>query len=115
MSANSSPKVTRCYCHLECTCDPGQAGFFASLKLSQVPRNWNGTEVVFHSPVILKSHGESSRDLGGICQLHAQGDPKGLFLIVLVVLNSSCFHMEGKIIFKCLYRIGILIMNKLNL
>jgi hypothetical protein len=42
--------------------------------LSQVPHNWNGTEVVFHSLVVLRSHGESSRDLGGgVCRPLAQG------------------------------------------
>jgi hypothetical protein len=56
-------QVTWCWRRLEGTCDPGQAGFSASLML--VLRDWNGTEVVFHSPVVLRSHGESSRDLGG--------------------------------------------------
>jgi hypothetical protein len=32
--------------------DPGQAGFSASLVLSQVPHDWIGTEVVFHPPVV---------------------------------------------------------------
>jgi hypothetical protein len=32
--------------------------------LSQVLCDWIGTEVVFHSPVFLRSCGESSRDLG---------------------------------------------------
>jgi hypothetical protein len=32
--------------------------------LSQVPHDWNETEVVFHSPEVLRSHGESSKDLG---------------------------------------------------
>jgi hypothetical protein len=41
--------------------DPGQAGFSASLVLSQVLRDWIGTEVVFHSPVVLRACGESSR------------------------------------------------------
>ena len=41
--------------------DPGQAGFSAYLVLSQVPRDWIETEVVFHSPVVLRLHGESSR------------------------------------------------------
>jgi hypothetical protein len=45
-------------------CDPGLAGFSASLMLSQVQHNWIGTEVVFHSLVVQRSHGESSRDLG---------------------------------------------------
>jgi hypothetical protein len=41
--------------------DPGQAGFSTSLVLFEVPHDWIGTEVVFHSPVVLRSSGESSR------------------------------------------------------
>ena len=41
--------------------DPGQAGFSASLVLFQVPQNWIGTEVLFHSQVVQILHGESSR------------------------------------------------------
>jgi hypothetical protein len=37
--------------------------------------HWNWTEVVFHSPVVLRSRGESSRDLGTVRRLRAQGDP----------------------------------------
>jgi hypothetical protein len=40
--------------------DPGQAGSSASLVLPQVPNDWIGTEVVFHSLVVLRSCGESS-------------------------------------------------------
>ena len=47
--------------------DPGQAGFSASQMLSQVPSGWLGTKVVFHSPEVLRSNGESSRDLGAVC------------------------------------------------
>jgi hypothetical protein len=71
VSSDSEPKVTRCWCGPEGTCDPGQAGFSASLMLSQVPSNWNGTEVVFYSLVVLRSSGKSSRDLGGVRGLHA--------------------------------------------
>ena len=53
--------------------DPGQAGFSASLMLSLVQHDWIGTEVVFHSPEVLRSHGESSGDLGGVRRLCAQG------------------------------------------
>ena len=63
VSDDSMPKVTWCWCRPEGTCDPGQARFFASLMLSQVLHDWNGTEVVFHSPEVLRSCGESSRDL----------------------------------------------------
>ena len=38
------------------------------------PHDWIGTDVVFHSPVILRLHGESSRDLGGVHRLLALGD-----------------------------------------
>ena len=49
---------------LEGTCDPSQAGFSASLMLSQVLRVWNGTEVVFHSQVVLRLRRESLGTLG---------------------------------------------------
>jgi hypothetical protein len=54
-------QVTWCWHLLEGTCDPGQAGFSDSLMLSQVQHDWIGTEVVFHSLVVLRSGGESSR------------------------------------------------------
>ena len=54
-------QVTRYWHRLEGACDPGQAGFSASLMLSQVPHDWVGTEVV-----VLRSSGESSRDLGRV-------------------------------------------------
>ena len=69
MSADSAHKVIRCWPRPEGTCDPGQARFSASLMLSQVPHDWFGTEVEFHTPVVLRLHGESSRDLGGVRQL----------------------------------------------
>ena len=49
--------------------------FSASLML--ILHDWNGTEVVFHSMVVLRLLGEFSRDLGvgGVHRLHAQGDP----------------------------------------
>ena len=68
------------------TCDPGQAGFSASLMLSQVPRDWIETEVVFHSPEVLRSCGESSSDLGDVCQLCAHGDT------VLTPTRRSSYH-----------------------
>ena len=74
VSAYSVAKLTGCWWGLEGTCDTGQARFPASLMLFQVPCNWNGTEVVFHLPVVLRSSGESSRDLGGVHQLCTQGD-----------------------------------------
>ena len=39
-----------------------------------VPCGWNGTGDVFHSPVVLRLCGESSRDLEGVRRLHAQDD-----------------------------------------
>ena len=59
--ADSVPKVTWYWHQLKGTYDPGQAGFSASLMLSHFLRYWNGTEVVFHSQVVLRSSGESSR------------------------------------------------------
>jgi hypothetical protein len=57
-------QVTWCLRCPESTCDPGQAGVTASLMLSKFQRDWNGIEVVFHSPVVLRSRGEFSRELG---------------------------------------------------
>jgi hypothetical protein len=53
--------------------------------LSQACLNWIGTDVVFHSPVILRSCGESSGDCGGVRLLCALGDP------VLVLLEGTCW------------------------
>ena len=72
VSDNSEHKVARYWRQVEGTCDPGQAGFSASLMLSQVLHDWIETEVVFHSPEVLRLCGESSRDLGGVCRLRAQ-------------------------------------------
>jgi hypothetical protein len=87
LSANSIPNVTWCWCRPEGTCDPGQAGFSASLMLSQVLQGWIGTKVVLCSQVVLRSHGESSRDLGGVRRLLAQGNPGGYFLY----LHFKCY------------------------
>ena len=43
------------------------------ILLLQAPHSWFETDVVFHSPVIVKSQGESSGDRG-IIRVHAQGD-----------------------------------------
>jgi hypothetical protein len=43
--------------------------------LSQVQCNWIVAEVVFHSPEVLRFHGESPEDLGGVHCLHAKGAP----------------------------------------
>ena len=74
MSADSTPKLTRYWHRPEGTCDPGQSRFSASLMLSQVLCDWNGTEVVFHSLVVISSRGKSSRDVEGVHRLRAQGD-----------------------------------------
>ena len=66
VSTDSVPKLTHCLHQLERICDPGEAVFSASLILSMVPRNWIGTEVEFHSPEVLRLHGDSPRDLGGV-------------------------------------------------
>ena len=55
-------QVTWSWRRQEGTCDPGQARFSAFLML--VPHDWNGTEVVFYSQVVLRRRGESSKDLG---------------------------------------------------
>jgi hypothetical protein len=70
--ADSAPKVTRCWSWLEGTFDPGQARFSAFLMLPHVLCDWNGKEVVFHSPEVLRLCGESSRDLAGIYWLCVQ-------------------------------------------
>jgi hypothetical protein len=43
--------------------------------LSRVPRDWIGTEVVFHSSEVLRFRGESSWDLGGVRGSLHPGDP----------------------------------------
>jgi hypothetical protein len=90
VSAYFEPKVTRCWHRPEGTCDPGQVGFSASLMLSQVQREWNGTEVVFHSPEVLRLHGESSKYLGDVRRLCAQVTrclcwPEGTWLILFKI------------------------------
>jgi hypothetical protein len=45
----------------------------ASPLQSHVPHDWIGTDFVFHSPVILRSQGESSMDLGGVRRLCTLG------------------------------------------
>jgi hypothetical protein len=72
VSMDSTPKVTWCCCQPEWNCDPGHN--FCFPMLSQVLHDWNAIEVVFHSLVVLRSHGESSRDLRGVHRLHAPGD-----------------------------------------
>jgi hypothetical protein len=58
-------QVTWCWCRPEGICDHGQTGFSASLMLSQVQSDWIGTEVVFHSQVVQRSCGETSRKRWG--------------------------------------------------
>ena len=69
----------------------------ASLLLTQAQHNWIGTDVVFHSPVILRSRGESSGDCEIICQVRAQplytgiligSDQRILVLFLILVLNE---------------------------
>ena len=68
VSANSGPRP-------EGTYDPGPVRFSASLMLSQVQRDWIGTEVVFYSLEVLRLHGVSPRDLGGCLPTPCPGDP----------------------------------------
>ena len=72
---------------MEGICDPGQAGFSASLMLSQVPCDWIGTEVVFYSPVVLRSRGNSSRVPWGCLPTLRPGDP----VLVPTGRAQSCF------------------------
>ena len=81
VSEDSVPKVTQCWGQPEGTCDPGQAWFSASLMLSQVLHSWIGSEVVLHSPEVLRSRGESSRDLEGVHRLRTQVDPNPTILM----------------------------------
>ena len=74
--------VTQCWCRQEETCDIGQAGFPAFLMLSHVPQDWIGTEVVFHSPVVLRSSGESSRGPWGCPLTLCPGD-----LVLAYIMN----------------------------
>ena len=53
---------------------PWSGRFSTSLLLCKVPHDWSGTDVVFHSPMILRSSGESSSNHGGVCQLCSLGD-----------------------------------------
>ena len=57
------------------------------LMLSQVPCDWIGTEVVFHSPEVLKTRGMCSGHLGGVCRLCAQGDQMLGRCYVILFLN----------------------------
>jgi hypothetical protein len=53
---------------------PWSGWFSASLMLSQVLRDWIGTDLEFHTQVLLRSSGESSKDCAGVRQLCAQGN-----------------------------------------
>ena len=80
-------QVTWCCRQPEGICDPGQARFSASLMLSQVPRDWIGTEVMFHSPVVLRLCGESSRGPWGCPQTPCQNAKK----LAIINVNLRCF------------------------
>jgi hypothetical protein len=69
---------------------PCSGRFSASLLLSQVPHDWIGTHVVFHSPVMLRSRGESSRECGGVCLFSALGDP------VLALIGRELCSWSGQ-------------------
>jgi hypothetical protein len=88
-------QVTQCWRQPEGTCDPGQAGFPASLML--VLHDWNGTEYVFHSLVVLRSRGESSRDLVGGCLLTPLPRlfPNAVSGPARLEWNRSCVSLTG--------------------
>jgi hypothetical protein len=71
-------QVTQCWCWPEGSRDPGQAEFPVFLMLSQVPCDWIGTEVVFHSLVVLDWVESPLGDHGGVCWLSMKG---GLMLV----------------------------------
>jgi hypothetical protein len=64
-----------------------------------VPRVWNGIEDVLHPPVFLIFRGESSWDLGGVCQLRT---PVTLLKankylgLAYSFRNSVHYHYDGK-------------------
>ena len=61
-----------------------------------VLRDWNGTEDVFHSPVVLRSRGESSRELGGgVYPLCAQG-------VSLMLSQGPCDWNGTEVVFHSL-------------
>jgi hypothetical protein len=89
-------QVTKSWHRPEGTCEPGQAGFPASLMLSQAPLDWIGTEVVFHSPVVLKSSGESSR---GSTYLSLNGSfskyTLHIYIILIWFFSNNPFYMKA--------------------
>ena len=65
VSADSVPKVTSAGADRKGLVTLVSPGFLLlQLMLSQVPSDWIGTEVVFHSPEVLRSRGECSGYLG---------------------------------------------------
>ena len=70
-----------CPCDLELVptrrdLSPWSGRFSTFLLLAQAQLDWIGSDVLFHSPVILRSRGESSGDHGTICRVRAQVDPE---------------------------------------
>ena len=47
--------------------------------------------------VVLRSHGESSRDLGGVCLLGDQGDP----VLALIRRDSILFNSKSSLYYFC--------------
>ena len=66
---------------------PWSGLFSASLMLSQVQCNWIGTDVLFYSPV-LRSHGESFGDCGGVHRFCIQGD-----LVLLLTRRAGLYQV----------------------
>ena len=59
--------------------------------LAQARHDWIGTDVLFHSPVILR---ESSGDRGAIRQVRTQGDLVLVLIRVLGLISMSLIHLE---------------------
>jgi hypothetical protein len=72
------------------------SGPVSLILLSQAHHDWFGTDVVLYSPVILRLSGESSGDLGTVCQVRAQGDlelvlTRGKITFLLFTFIWRCF------------------------
>jgi hypothetical protein len=70
---------------------PWSGRVFCFLNAVSGQRNWNGKEFMLYTLVVLRSHGESSRDLGGIRRLHTHGDP------VLALTRRDWWFWSGRV------------------
>jgi hypothetical protein len=73
---------------------PGRAPVSLFL-LSQARHNWIGTDVVFHSPLILRSCAESSGDQGTVRWVCAQGGPELVKGLESLFRRVFCFSAAG--------------------